>query len=178
MFPTENNPITLTDPIRVTVIADYSKYMDTTSNDLYVIIDPDQNEVIRSSGRNISNNIIKHKIYIEKNIKGTRYNSLPDGYTGIIDTSKIIIPNKYSDLYIEPELKSYMDGLSYFPSIVGANMQLPENTKFFISYIKLGKTLSKNVGTKIRVLSCPNKELNNKSLFLSNDILDHFTFVN
>lgn len=165
MFPDKSNPINLKKPLEIHLLREFYGFLNLDSNKLYYITDSQGTKVFSCGRQDIINELRN------RNLMTISY-TIANGHKVNMDVNEI----RYNTDYVNLNLKPIDDTCGWVPSITSVKLTLPIGTEFYISYIKLGKTLSANVGTKIKILKCSEKILKNKTLFISNDFLNNFKF--
>lgn len=169
MFPcSKDTEIELTEELEIDIIDNFHSFVDLTSNKYYKITDDKGN--ISTCNQNIYDFMQKNEICHYSFTKEELV--IKDDYKIEIDEDLIKSP---LNLKVKPVITPEC-GYFKIPKVTGIRLTLPIGTRFYITYIKLGNNLSKNVGTKIKITRCSEKQLKNKTLFVSNSILDKFTF--
>lgn len=163
-----SSEITLSKNIDVEIRDKFSKFIDTKSLDFYNFIDENGNILAKSSiedyYKTVSTNQNIHKVEYE-----CYYVLLPN-IKAIIDKTKFAKNKKFKNVNITPIIIENNN----IQNISGVNLTIPKDTKFKITYIKMGNILSSKCGVKIKISDCPIKALNGVVLDLPTSFMDNF----
>lgn len=162
--------ITLSKDISVEIRDKFSKFIDYKVKDICVIKDENESTILKTSFDKYYDTLVSTPA-IHKCRNRLYYDYILSPNLKLeIDVSKFTISRKFRNLTISPIIEL----LENTQTIEGINLIIPKDTKFKITYIKIGNRLSSKCGVKIKITDCPVKALNGITLDLPISFMDHF----